>query len=89
VLDLASRGGGRRVVLGLQCSGGFYASRLRVHLFDAHNYVRLRLFLLLAFATRVRYPTVTDQRSVSEAQRSNVRQNQTSSKNQAPGTAAQ
>jgi len=47
----------------------FYASPLRVHLF-AHNYVRLRFFLLLAFPARVRYPTVTDQRSVTEARRS-------------------
>ena len=71
----------------LQCSAGFYASPLRVHLF-AHNYVRLCLFMLLAFPARVRYPTVTDQRSVTEAQRSHARQKQTSSKNKAPGTAA-
>jgi len=85
VFHLASRGGGRRVVFvfnGALAFTSLYAcTYLRTIMSDS-------TFLLLAFPARVRYPTVTDQRSVTEAQRSNVCQNQSSSKNKASGTAA-
>jgi hypothetical protein len=81
------RGGGRSVVFVFSGALAFFFASLY-----ACTYLRTimsdSLFLLLAFPARVRYPTVTDQRSVTEAQRSNVQQNQTSSKNKAPRTAA-
>ena len=68
VFHLASSGGGRRVVFVFNVALAFMPALY------ACTYLRTIMsdsaFLLLAFPARVRYPTVTDQRSVTEARRS-------------------